>query len=141
MTMKQIKSIAATIVLALIFVPGFTMAQGGGQGNGGGNNDPEQMAKRQTEVMNTQLQLTQEQMPKIEQMNLETSKKMVDLRAQYQGNRDEMRPKMMEIMNARDAELKKILTPEQYDKWVKYRAERMANRSGGQGGGGGNRPQ
>ena len=76
-------------------------------------------------------------MPKVEDINLEASKKMADARTTNQGDRDAMRTAMKGIRDDSQAKLKEVLTPEQFDKWVKYEKDRMANRGNRQGGGGG----
>jgi hypothetical protein len=95
---------------------------------------PEEMAKRQTDNMKTELTLTSDQLPKVDSINLKYARKMSEIRQQYQGNRQEMMPKMMDLGKDKRAELEKILTADQlkkYDTMMEERMKRMQNRQGG----------
>ncbi len=101
------------------------------QGSGGrrGNMDPKEMAERQTTMMKDSLGLTDEQLPKVEALNLEYADKFVAARDEAAGDRDVMRSTMMAINKEKDVELKKILTA---DQWTKLEALRKEARENGQ---------
>lgn len=101
------------------------------QGSGGrrGNMDPKEMAERQTTMMKDSLGLTDQQLPKVEALNLEYADKFVAARNEADGDRDAMRSTMMAINKEKDVELKKILTA---DQWTKLEALRKEARANGQ---------
>ena len=98
--------------------------------------NPEEMAKRTTEWMKTELKLTADQAAKVEAVNLSMAKersKMME-NAGNGGNRETMRAEM-EKLNAKTLEeFGKILSKEQLDEYQKQAAQR-----GGRPGGGGPR--
>ena len=73
-----LKTLAFFFIILLTGKSAFTQTQG--QGQGWGNATPEERAKRQTEMMKTQLSLTPTQEPKIASINLKYAKKMEDVR-------------------------------------------------------------
>jgi biopolymer transport protein ExbD len=99
---------------------------------------PEEMAKRQTDQIKEACGLDKAQEKKVYDLSLESSKKMAKMREEMQGggDRDAMRAKMTKARDEQNAEMKKILTADQYKKYEKYLEERRAAR---QQGGGGNR--
>lgn len=115
-------------LFTLLFFQASLFAQ---QGRGARNMDPKEFAQRQTTQMKQSLALTEEQLPKIEKLNLEYAEKMKVVRDQAGDDREAMRSKVMAMMKEKDAELKKVLTSEQWTKFEADRKERMQNRSGG----------
>lgn len=116
-------------VIMLTVCASFSIAQ---QGQGGRSNmDPKEMAKRQTDQMKASLELTAEQLPKVEALNLKYAEKMDAVRANAQGDRDAMRSAMMPLRAEKDKELKELLTVEQWDKLLAVRKE--ARSKGGKG--------
>ena len=115
------------ITLSLNFV---AIAQ---QGRGPRNFDPKEMAERQTNQMEEVLKLTAEQLPKVEALNLEYAQKMKEARDEAGDDREAMRANMRKMMQAKDVELKKILTAEQWTTLEAERKQRMENRRGGGG--------
>ncbi len=99
---------------------------------------PEEMAKRQTDQIKEKCGLDKAQEKKVYDLSLETSKKMAKMREEMQGGggpSDEMRAKMTKMRDEQNAEMKKILSADQYKKYEQYLEERRAARQGG----GGNR--
>lgn len=94
-----------------------------------GNMDPKEMAARQTNLMKDSLNLTTEQLPKVEALNLEYAEKLKVARDESDGDRDTMRSKMRAIMTEKDVTLKEILTT---DQWTKLEAIRKTARENGQ---------
>ena len=84
---------------------------------------PEDRATRQTEMMTKQLNLTADQQAKIKEINLKYSQQQVGQRSQAKEQMKQNRENMKTQMNARDAEIKQVLTPEQLEKWQAKRNE------------------
>lgn len=99
--------------------------------------NPEEMANRQTERMTTDLKLADKQKTEVAAINTKYAKIMGDLLKANQGNREAGRAKMKEMITQKNAELKKILTTEQYklyeeleNKRQEERRQRMEQRQG-----------
>jgi protein CpxP len=75
---------------------------------------PEEMAKKQTERMVTDLKLNDKQKTQVATINTKYAKLRNELMQANQGNREAARPKMKEMETQKNAELKKILTDEQF---------------------------
>ncbi len=81
------------------------------------NTTPEQRAKALTEVMTTKLGLSPEQTSKVANLNLTYANKMEPLIKGSEGPFVKMR-EMRQINEAKEAELKQILTPQQFEKYL-----------------------
>lgn len=123
--MKTFLSAVMTLIVASSL--NLVIAQPGG-GNGGPNMDPAEMAKRQTERMTTALELSEEQAASIQEINMTYANIMVEARENRTGDREEMRATMEGIRTDRDAEIKTVLTEEQYATFVELAAKQRANR-------------
>lgn len=121
----------------LLFVIAFTTVSVA-QNRGMGNFDPKEMAKRQTDQLKETLNLNQDQEKKVYDLNLKNAEEMSTLRGEMMnggGDREAMRAKMTKLREAQTAEMKKILTDSQFEKYEKYLEERRGMRgSGGPGG-------
>lgn len=120
-------------MVALLLMSGVAMAQGNRQG-GRQQMDPKTRAERMTERMVKEYSLNEDQKQQLQDVNLTWVQKM----AANQGGRskdnkgakmtkEEREKKMAEMKKSRedyDAQLKKIMTKEQYDSYVKKQAER-----------------
>ena len=84
------------------------------------------------EQMSEQLQLTDDQKPKVQQI-------FSDTREQLRALRRESEPKVTEIRRQADGRLQTVLTPEQWQKFQTIRDE-FRPRRGGRGGPRGDRP-
>jgi len=89
---------------------------------------PEERASKQVAMMTKLLDLSEEQQLKIKEINLKHFQQM-DNRERKIGkkkmqNWDNIKPQMV----ARNAEIKQVLTPEQYEKWQENRREMGENR-------------
>lgn len=124
--MKKIFVPIASFIVLLMFTPEVFAQQGQG-GQGRGNMNPKEMAKRQTDQMNENLDLTADQLPKVEALNLKYADKFMTARNESAGDRDAMRSTMMAINKEKDVELKKILTADQWTKWEAWRKEAREN--------------
>lgn len=118
-----------SVVMTLIVVSSLNLAlaQPGG-GRGGPNMDPTEMATRQTERMTTALDLNEEQAASIQEINLTYANIMMEAREKRTGDREEMRATMEGIRTDKDAEIKTVLTEEQYATFVKLQAEQREKR-------------
>jgi hypothetical protein len=81
------------------------------------NTTPEQRAKALTEMMTTKLGLSPEQTSKVANLNLTYANKMEPLIKGSEGPFVKMR-EMKQINQAKEAELKKILTPQQFQNYL-----------------------
>ena len=73
--------------------------------------------EQQMERMTTQLNLTDEQKPKVEAVLKESAKKRQEIFSDSSFDRSQMREKMQPIMEEQNKKLKAILTDEQYKKY------------------------
>ncbi|MES2519006.1 MAG: hypothetical protein V4585_12910 [Bacteroidota bacterium] len=89
--------------------------------------DPEKMAASDTKWMTKKLSLTEEQIPKIENSNINYAFKRLDFQEEVkkltppfsEEVRSKMRAKILSIREDRDKELKTILTEEQFQIYLK----------------------
>jgi len=77
---------------------------------------PDQRAELQTSMMKTKLSLTDQQLPEVQKINLDTATQMQPVIAGSDGPLIKMR-KAKTIEAQRDSELQKVLTPDQYKQW------------------------
>jgi len=146
------------LLLVLMFVAGTTIAQerGGGerpskaseQGRQGGQvrqqMTPEEMLKRQTARLVEELKLNKDQEAKVTAINKKYMEKSTfdrsKMRDASEEERTKMRAEMQKVQDAKNKEIKAVLTPAQvklFDENLKKREEARKNgqgRNGGQGG-------
>lgn len=89
---------------------------------------PEERAKHQTEMMTKNLALTAEQVPQVQTINLKYADQLGDLKEQPKGEKGAKRDAAKELRDKRNAELKGVLTAEQYDKMIKGQEAMQARR-------------
>ncbi len=94
----------------------------------------EDMSKMQTERMKEELNLSDKQTTEVGAINLKFAQKMDEQRKNSSGDRESMREEMETMREERNAEMKKVLTEEQYEKMLKNEEEMMKNRGRGHGG-------
>lgn len=112
------------IMVLLFFSVEFVSAQ-----RGSGNHkrmSPEQMAQKQTQKMKESLSLTDEQLPKVKEINFKYINLMMDARKSGL-ERQDMMFKMKELSDDKKREMKKVLNKEQFKKYKKYVNARMEN--------------
>ena len=94
----------------------------------------EDRASKQTEMMTKKLMLTPEQEAKIKEINLKYAQQMNKRQEQKQENmkkdRQEFAAEIKSQMEAKDAEFKDVLTPEQYQQWQENRKETKVFKKG-----------
>ncbi|HMQ49006.1 MAG TPA: hypothetical protein PKA00_16080 [Saprospiraceae bacterium] len=88
---------------------------------------PEEMAERQTAHMTDQLKLSDEQKEQVKSINLTFSKKAHEIR---QEQRQKEQAAMEKIKNEKLAEMKKVLSDEQYKQLEALHAERSKHPRG-----------
>jgi hypothetical protein len=114
------------LAMVLVLVTSVAMAQRGGQ-----NFDPEERAKSQTEQLKKVLDLDKGQEKKVYELNLKAGNEMAEMRKDMQGgggDRDAMRKKFMAMREKHNKEMKKILSDDQYKKYLKNQQEQMDKR-------------
>jgi hypothetical protein len=93
--------------------------------------DPEKMANDDTRWMTKKLKLTEEQIPKVENININYAFKKMDIideaKKLVPPFTEEQRSKIKDKYNAmrigKDKELKEVLTPEQYEIYLKKKTD------------------
>jgi hypothetical protein len=127
--LKKMRIISALILLVFAASTAATAQPGSGRGG-----DPVQRAEMQTKLMIDSLSLSTKQGEKVKGINLKYANKMKEARAaNTDGDWEKMRATMDAIRTEQNAELKAVLTQEQYDRWQKI-AEAQMQRRGGPGG-------
>lgn len=82
---------------------------------------PEERATKWTEWMKTELSITAEQEPRVHEINLKYAQQAESVRAQSGSRRSKFKD-VKSIDDAKDEDLKAILTPEQFEQ---YRAKKQ----------------
>lgn len=97
--------------------------------------DPDEMAKRQTKMLKTELGLSEDQAEQVEKVFLESNKEMSELRQEMRQTEDRtaMREQMTQLRAKQEKEIKKILSEKQFEKYKEMMEERRSNRGEGQG--------
>ncbi|HPF91983.1 MAG TPA: hypothetical protein PLL57_15085 [Flavobacteriales bacterium] len=89
---------------------------------------PEERARVRTEHMTKELGLSPEQVAKVEAINLKYADKGAELRKEREAERAEARKEGQEMRDAHEAEMKAVLTPDQYAKWMAKKEEMKEKR-------------
>lgn len=89
---------------------------------------PEERAQHQTDRMTKDLGLSAEQTEKVKAINLKYADQVDDMRGEAKDQKDAQREAMKGMRDQRNADLKAVLTPEQYDKMVKEQEAMQAKR-------------
>lgn len=124
--MKHILKLAMSALLFLVFSINMQA-----QPPGGGERpsmDPVKRAEKQTAMMTEQLSLSEAQATKVYEINLKYAEQSKTMREANTGDRSAMREQMTAMRTAQDAELKTMLTSDQWATWEKLQAEQRANR-------------
>ncbi len=83
----------------------------------------EERAQKLTDKMKELLALTDEQVPKIHRINLDSARKVDEVAEKNQGNNPEMLKGLRQVNVNREGEYKKVLTDEQWKEFVKVREQ------------------
>ncbi|MCB9178843.1 MAG: hypothetical protein H6590_05420 [Flavobacteriales bacterium] len=89
---------------------------------------PEERAKARTEQLTKELGLSPEQAAKVEAINLKYADKGAEMRKEREAERAEARKEGKEMRDAHDAEMKAVLTHDQYVKWTAKKEEMKEKR-------------
>jgi Spy/CpxP family protein refolding chaperone len=134
--MKAKKTLVLTLLFSTLCVV-TSLAQGR---NGGGT--PEERATKATERLKKSLNLTDGQVTQVQNINLSFFKEQEQARANQSNetDRDQRRAEMKARMDKHDVDLQKVLTPEQYKKYLadkekeaKWRQNRQNTQDQGEG--------
>lgn len=87
---------------------------------------PQERAKLRTEHMTKELELSPEQQAKVEAINLKYADQVEAVRAESEAERTAKREAAEAMHAAHDAEMKAVLTADQYTKWVAKKQEAKA---------------
>jgi len=109
--------------LVLVLVSVFVINVSAQNPNRNSRMTAEERAAKRTEMMTKQLDLTEDQQAKIKEINLKHFQERPNHQRQVREERRQNRENMRSQMTARDAELKEVLTPEQYEKWQEKKQE------------------
>ena len=116
--MKTVKILSLTLFMS-IFCVGMSFAQQQGQKGQKTKETSEERASKRVEMMKKTLDLTPDQVTKLQAIQTQFAKD----REQAKENRQDMKAKR----EAYDAQVKSILTPEQYQKYQDQRKDRKKN--------------
>ena len=89
------------------------------------SNDPAERGKQVTEWMKTNLQLTDEQVPKVEAVNVRCAEKNIELEGSKNMTKGTRQKYLVSNERYRDNSLKKILTAEQFTNYQAKKEEVM----------------
>lgn len=103
------------------------------QGPRGERPSAEEMAKRQTEMIQKATGIDKATAEKLNAINLKYAKQMQEMREKSGDQREAMRESMVASREAREAEIKALLTEEQYTKYKKHQEEMRNRQKEGQG--------
>ena len=116
----------------LLFSTSLLAQDGGGAPPEGRRMDPIKRAEQQTTLMTEKLALSEAQSAKIGETNLKYAQKTKELReANAGGDWSAMREKMTALRTEQDAELKTMMTSDQWAEWLKIREELRPKRGEG----------
>jgi Spy/CpxP family protein refolding chaperone len=87
--------------------------------------------EQQMERLNTQLNLTDEQKPKVKAVLEDQQKKMQEMRGDTNLTREERQEKMKTMRTDMEKKMKQVLTPDQFEKWQKSRDQFRKKGPGG----------
>ena len=95
---------------------------------------PQERAQLQTARMTKELSLTTDQAAKVEAINLKYADQIEAKRTEQKADREKMRTEGKALHDAHDADMKVVLTPEQYTIWQakkeEMKAKQMEKRQG-----------
>ncbi|MBP1613697.1 MAG: hypothetical protein H6Q13_1145 [Bacteroidetes bacterium] len=122
----------AFLMVALLMVGGLAMAQGPRK-EGKMKMDPKERAEKMTERMAKEYSLNEAQKKQLLDVNLALNEKMAKKAEDKKAEKEQMHKEMKANRDAYDAQLKKIMTKEQYASYVKNQAEHQKKMKDGKG--------
>ncbi len=119
MKRNQLKSIAATFILAFVMVIGVNAQNGERPGQRGErpNHSPEERAEKMTQRMTKKLELSEIQASQVASMNQNLAAQLAQIK-QSDLEREEKREEVKALHTAYNAQMEGILSAEQYDKFI-----------------------
>jgi len=118
--MKTVKILSLTLLMS-VFCVGMTFAQQQVQQGQKVKATPEERAAKQVDMMKQSLNLTPDQVTKLQTVQTQFNKDQAQARATKNGAPEDMKAKK----DAYNAQVKSILTPEQYQKYQDMRANKV----------------
>ncbi len=116
------KLLIALVIFILPLLTHAAFAQRGGS--------PEERAAKQTTMMKEFLGLTDEQLPKVEEINLKFAKSNEELREKHRGDREAIIAAFRESGQLKEEALAEVLTEEQMGKLQEKKEEMRSQRRG-----------
>ncbi len=110
-------------LMIITVLAGMTMAA---QAQDKAQRTPEERAKMRTERLTKELELTPEQATKVQAINVKYADKVDEARKEREADRAEVRKEAKTMHDAHDAEMKAVLTADQYAKWTARKEEMKA---------------
>lgn len=92
---------------------------------------PEQRAERRIKAMKKNLSITDDQANKLRPVLIASIQQMDDIKHQPKGVKGAKKEQMMQMKNNLDAQMKSILTPEQYQKMKDMQEQQKEKRKAG----------
>lgn len=89
------------------------------------SSDPDERGKQVTEWMKTNLHLTDDQVPRVEAINIRCAQKNIELEGRKNMTKGTRQKYLTSNERYRDSELKKIFTPEQFTNYQERKKEVM----------------
>jgi len=120
----KLKSIIAVLI---ILVPVLAFSQGKHK------IAPEERAEMQTKRMYVELDLSKEQMAKVETINLKNAKEMEKVQVERKEIKEKQKEKMNTIREQHEEALKDVLTEDQYKTFLKLQMDKKREKSDHQG--------
>lgn len=127
--MKKIVFLATTLLMFLAFTVSAQQPQKQGQGQRE-RMTPEQQATRTVERMNKELTLTEKQQADLKKWYTDSYTQRAKTMEKNKDNREAMRESMKKDRENTEAQLKKVLTADQFKKYQENEKKRMENRQG-----------
>jgi periplasmic protein CpxP/Spy len=115
---------AKFLLVITLFVFGITAVNAQKQNADKPRPTPLQVAYNQTEWMKTELKLDDKQKTDVSNINLKYAKLRDQIFQANKGNKEVIQPKMKELNSQKNAELKKVLTADQFTQLVKIEKQR-----------------
>jgi Spy/CpxP family protein refolding chaperone len=121
MKTNRIKIIFSTLFAVIIMTLGVNAQDKTNASDKTRSHDPEARAKKQTEMMKTELGLTADQVSKVESINLKYAQKGKE-------QREAIHKQMKSLREEREKDMTAVLTKEQIEKYNKLKEEQKSKR-------------
>lgn len=129
--MKSTKTLMAMLAAGLLALNLSSQAQTTNAPPAGGRNARGRAAGQQLDQLFQQLNLTDDQKPKVRAVMQDQRKKMQELRADSSGSPQDLRAKRQALLQDTNKKMREILTPEQFKKFEESLQQQRGNRGAG----------